>query len=324
MKRRIFGKHLLAGVAGVSLLQSIGCKTDTKGEVGKTAKSESDATDSPFFKLSLAQWSFHKALQGGVMDHLHFAVKAKSLGFEGIEYVSQFFADKVTDISYLAKMNQEAMQNDINQLLIMVDGEGGLALTDKIERLKSVENHRKWLDAAEILGCHSIRVNCFGEGERDAVMAAGVEGLSRLSELGAKKNLNVIVENHGGYSSDGAWLAELMGKVNMENCGTLPDFGNFCVKREGGVQWGAPCVDEYDMYKGVEELMPFAKAVSAKSFDFDDEGNETKIDFYKMLNIVKKAGFNGYIGVEYEGENLGEEEGIVKTRDLLIAAAKKL
>lgn len=329
MKRRIFGKHILGGLAGMSLFPIFACNNENKAKPNQSDKKDQKVKTQkldtgPFFKLSLAQWSFHRALKGGQMDHLQFAAKAKSLGFAGVEYVNQFFSDKVENAAYLEKMNEEASQNDIEQLLIMVDGEGGLAVKDKTERQQSVQNHIKWLNAAKTLGCHSIRVNCFGEGTREEVMEGGIEGLSRLSELAAKKGLNVIVENHGGFSSDGSWLAEVMTKVNMPNCGTLPDFGNFCIRREGGEMWGAPCVEEYDIYKGVKEMMPFAKAVSAKSYDFDAEGSETKIDYKKMLSIVKASGFNGYIGVEYEGENVGEEEGILKTRDLLIKASKDL
>lgn len=327
MKRRIFGKQVLGGLAGFSLFPIFSCQNDNKSKQAFSDKKDDKNTSLhsiPFFKLSLAQWSFHRALKGGQMDHLQFAAKAKSLGFAGVEYVNQFFSDKATDDAYLEKMNQEAQQNNIEQLLIMVDGEGGLAVLDNEERKTSVQNHIKWLDAAKTLGCHSVRVNCFGEGTRQEVMTAGIDGLSRLSDLAAEKGLNVIVENHGGYSSDGSWLAEIMTKVNMPNCGTLPDFGNFCIRREGGEMWGTLCVEEYDIYKGVKEMMPFAKAVSAKSHDFNADGFETKIDYKKMLSIVKAAGFTGYIGVEYEGENLGEEEGIIKTRDLLISASKSL
>jgi len=316
--RRAFNKDLFAlGATGVLGASFFSCKNDQKMEV-KPNNEENEI----FFKLSLAQWSLHKALQAGTLGHLEFAEKAKDLGFEGIEYVSQFFKDKAKDIKYLHEMNVRAKSNGVKQLLIMVDGEGPMASIDSKERNLAIENHKKWIDAASSLACHSIRVNCFGEGSRDEVSKAGIEGLRGLSEIAAKQNINVIVENHGGYSSDGTWMANVIKEVGLSNCGTLPDFGNFCVEREGGKQWGTPCINEYDKYKGVEELMPYAKAVSAKSHDFDKNGNETKIDYKKMLSIVKSHGYKGYIGVEYEGENLGEEEGIIKTRELLVNAAK--
>ncbi len=320
ISRRRFGRDSLiftsATLAGLYLAS---CKNEVNTVVPADLKD-----GKVFFKLSLAQWSFHKALQGGKMDHLEFADKAKALGFDGIEYVNQFFKDKATDNSYLHRMNVRARSAGVEQLIIMVDGEGGLATPDKKGLAMSIENHKKWVDAASTLGCHSIRVNCHGKGTPEEVAAAGVEGLSKLSEIAAKQNVNVIVENHGGYSSDGQWMSSVIEKVNMDNCGTLPDFGNFCVEREGGEMWGTPCIKEYDKYRGVKELLPYAKAVSAKAYDFDEKGMETTIDYKKMLSLVKLAGYKGYIGVEYEGEVLPEEEGIVKTRDLLLAVAKEI
>ncbi|MBK9257541.1 MAG: sugar phosphate isomerase/epimerase [Saprospiraceae bacterium] len=285
-----------------------GCKNTESSN--KPPESESKVN------ISLAQWSFHKALQSGKMDHLEFITKAASLGFEGVEYVNVFFKDKAQDISFLDRMNKLADSSGIQQLLIMVDGEGYLADIDSLKRNEAVQNHFKWVDAAKYLGCHSIRVNAHGEGTIEETMQAAIDGLKKLSEYAATKDINVLVENHGGYSSNGKWLSEVMTKVNMKNCGTLPDFGNFCLKNDPGVE-GNPCIEEYDRYKGVEELMPFAKAVSAKSHEFGENGFETTIDYTKMLSIVKSAGYVGFIGVEYEGKTLDEESGIIATRDLI-------
>lgn len=268
-------------------------------------------------KISLAQWSFHKALFDKSMDHLGFITKAGELGFEGVEYVNQFFKDKAQDTAYLNLMTQTAEKAGVKQLLIMIDGEGYLADLDQTKRDSAVLNHHRWVDAAAYLGCHSIRVNAHGEGTAEEVAAAAVDGLLKLADYAATKNINVIVENHGGYSSNGQWLAGVMSKVNKANCGTLPDFGNFCIKREDGAMWGKPCVEEYDKYKGVEELMPFAKAVSAKSNDFGELGYETNIDYQKMIQIVKDAGYTGFIGVEYEGETLDELSGVIATKKLI-------
>lgn len=265
------------------------------------------------FKISLAQWSFHKALQGGSMSHTDFISKAASLGIYGVEYVSVFFKDHVTDASYLNQMNTIASDNGVTQLLIMVDGEGGLSDTNDKARKKSVDNHLKWIEAAKTLGCHSIRVNAYGESEdRRARHHAAVDGLGSLSTIASTYDINVIVENHGGLSSDGAWLAGVIGEINMSNCGTLPDFGNFCLKHENG-----KCVQEYDRYKGVQELLPFAKAISAKSYDFDEKGREVTIDYGKMMDLVRRSDYRGYIGIEYEGSNLPEEEGVKATKYLL-------
>jgi len=287
---------------------------------------------SPFFKLSLAQWSLHKKIQNGEMSPLDFAQKASELGFEGIEYVNQLYKEelkkdadpKVAMDMLLKTLKEKSETYNVQNVLIMVDGEGHLATLDDAERAETVENHKKWVDAAKYLGCHSIRVNAHGVGTAEEVADAAVKGLSELSDYAAKQGINVLVENHGGYTSNGEWLADVMKRVGKSNCGTLPDFGNFCQTVGYGSINDENCEDPYDIYKGVSELMPFAKAVSAKSYDFDKDGNQPRIDYVKMLGIIKKAGYKGFIGVEYEGSNLEEEEGIMATKKLLLKAAKNL
>lgn len=266
----------------------------------------------PLFKISLAEWSFHKAIFGKKMDHLDFAKTAKTeFGIEGVEYVNQFFKDKAKDEKYLADMKMRAADNGVTSILIMIDGEGDLGAAKEDARTKAVENHYRWVEAAKFLGCHSIRVNARSDAKlsREEQTKLAADGLRRLSEFGAKHDMGVIVENHGGLSSDGAWLAGVMKEVNMKNCGTLPDFGNF-----GG----------YDRYKGVAELMPYAKGVSAKSHDFDAEGNETKTDYRKMMKIVLDAGYHGWVGIEYEGSKLPETEGVAATKKLLETVRKEM
>lgn len=290
----------------------ISCKN-----AGDTNTGDMSNADSTGFQISLAEWSFHKEIFAGKMTHIDFITKSGQLGFTGVEYVNQFFKDKAQDTAYLNQMTQTAATAGVKQVLIMIDGEGYLADMDKKKRDEAIQNHYKWVDAAAYLGCHSIRVNAHGEGTAEQVAEAAVDGLGRLADYAATKNINVIVENHGGYSSDGTWLSGVMAKINKPNCGTLPDFGNFCLKRSDSPDYGSNCLEEYDRYKGVEELMPYAKAVSAKSHDFDAEGNETHTDYMRMLDIVKKAGYRGFIGVEYEGEKMGEEAGIVATKNLI-------
>lgn len=267
------------------------------------------APKDPPFRISLAEWSFHRAiLHEKKMDHLDFAKVAKTeLGIEAVEYVNQMFKDKATDEKYLGEMKKRAEDHGVKSLLIMIDGEGALGDADENARNKAITNHHKWVDAAKFLGCHSIRVNAQSSGSFEEQQKRAADGLSRLSEYAAKHGLNVIVENHGGLSSNGAWLAGAIKMTGMKNCGTLPDFGNFRVSGS----------EEYDRYKGVTELMPFAKAVSAKSHDFDDKGNETHTDYFKMLKIVLDAGYHGFVGIEYEGGKLGEKEGIIATKKLL-------
>jgi L-ribulose-5-phosphate 3-epimerase len=261
------------------------------------------------FKISLAQWSLHKTLFAKKLDNLDFAKAAKEqFGIEAIEYVNQFFKDKAKDEKYLAELKKRGDDLGVKSLLIMCDGEGALGDADEAKRTKAVENHYKWVEAAKFLGCHSIRVNAQSGGTYEEQIERAADGLRRLTEFGEKHGINVIVENHGGNSSNGAWLAAVMKKVDHKMCGTLPDFGNFNIG--GGKQ--------YDRYQGVDELMPFAKAVSAKSHDFDEQGNETKTDYKKMLEIVvKKHNYHGYCGIEYEGSKLSEEDGIKATKKLL-------
>ena len=268
------------------------------------------------FKISLAEWSLHKALKGGKLDNLDFAKTAKEeCGIEAIEYVNQFFMDKAKDQKYLAELNKRAGDLGVKQVLIMCDNEGNLGDPNEAGRTKAVENHYKWAEAAKTLGCHAIRVNARSGGSYEEQIKLAADGLSRLSEFAKGLGLNVLVENHGGLSSNGEWLSSVMKTVDMPNCGTLPDFGNFRVSKD----------EMYDRYKGVDELMNFAKAVSAKSHAFDAEGNETNTDFFKMMDIVvNKHGYHGYVGVEWEGGNPGEIEGIILTRKLLERCAAKL
>lgn len=332
MKKKYAISNAAKVVIILVMLCTYSCKEKAKEKEMNTdtAVQKSDAT--PFFKLSLAQWSINKMIREDGVDPYTFAEKAKSWGFTGLEYVSQLYKEQLEADNYSAavmqdfvdKNNAEAKKYGLTNLLIMIDGQGALASADKNERKKAVENHYKWVDAAAAMGCHSIRVNLQGTMEPEAWVEASVDGLTQLATYAKEKNINIIVENHGGPSSNAAWLASVMQKVNMDNCGTLPDFGNFCIKREDGSYYESKCLEAYDKYKGVAQLMPFAKAVSAKAYDFDENGNETKIDFAAMIKIVKQAGFKGYVGVEYEGSNLSEEEGILATKNLLLKVAKEI
>lgn len=261
------------------------------------------APEKLFFKISLAEWSLHRTLFSKQITNLDFpAIAAKKYGIHAVEYVNQFFKDKAEDKAYLKDLLQRTKDHGVTNVLIMIDGEGELGSTNDEERKKAVENHYKWVEAAKFLGCHSIRVNAAGKGSAEEVKTAAIDGLGRLSDFAGKMNINVIVENHGGHSSNADWLTSVMKTVNHKNLGTLPDFGNFY---------------EYDRYKGTEEMMPFAKGVSAKSFDFDSSGSEKTIDYRRMLQIVKEAGYRGYVGIEYEGQNISEDAGIKATKLLL-------
>ena len=294
---------------------------------------EAEKAVEPFFKLSLAQWSLHKAIRDDkTLSNLDFAKKAKELGFEGVEYVSQLYKleegnEQASLDSLVAELKKRSNEHGIQNVLIMIDHEGDLSVSDKAARDEAIRRHSMWVDAAAELGCSSVRVNLFGgEAEKDPKVwhENSVDGMGRLAEYAATKNINVIVENHGGLSSDAGKVVEVIKAINLPNCGTLPDFGNFCVKRDSGERWGGECIEQYDIYKGTEELMPYAKGVSAKAYDFDSLGHETTIDYAKMMNIIKDSGFKGFIGVEYEGNNLGEEEGILATKALLLKTAEEI
>jgi L-ribulose-5-phosphate 3-epimerase len=290
-KRRDFLKHFVGLAAGLGL----GSAALSLGADDKKKK--------PLFLISLAQWSLHRAFFAKKLDPLDFAVLAKKdYGIDAVEYVNQFYKGKAKDKEFAAELKKRADDNGVKSVLIMCDGEGALGDPDEKKRQQAVENHYKWVELAKFLGCHSIRVNAHSQGTPQEQMDRVADGLRKLTEFGAKHEINVIVENHGGLSSNGEWLAGVMRKVDHPRCGTLPDFGNF---------------GTFDRYEGVKLMMPFAKGVSAKSHDFDDKGNETHTDYRRMMKIVLDAGYHGRVGIEYEGGKLSEPDGIRATKKLL-------
>ncbi|WP_149303445.1 sugar phosphate isomerase/epimerase family protein [Pareuzebyella sediminis] len=306
--RRRFIKQATLGATALSV-----ASTSAFYEMSKTSLSLPSN-----LKISLAQWSFHRALEKGEMNASDFAHIAKqNFGVHAVEYVNQFYTEKANNEKYWAEMKKRADDEEVTSLLIMVDEEGDLGSPDPLERIKSVENHYKWIHAAKILGCHSIRVNAFGEGDRASLKTSLIDGLGRLASYGAKENINILIENHGLHTSDAKFVVSIIEQVGNPYLGTLPDFGNWCLATKWGSTQNNTCSQVYDRYQGVSEFLPFAKGVSAKSYDFDLNGNETIINYHKMLKIVKDSGFNGYIGIEYEGEAISEPEGIWATKKLI-------
>ena len=295
------------------------------------------AAAEPLFRISLAQWSLHRAFYGGDpgetigwdrfeqvlhtedyrsvimagdVDPLDFPVIARrDFGLEGVEYTNTMYFDKARDQGYLAELKKRADDNGVRNVLIMCDAEGELGDPAELSRLKAVENHFKWVDAAKFLGCHSIRVNASSDSSlpADEQQRLAADGVRRLCEYADPLGIDIILENHGGLSSDAMWLGGVIRLADHPRAGTLPDFGNFLIE-EGR---------EYDRYQGVGELMPFAKGVSAKTYDFDESGNETSIDFMRMMTVVLDAGYRGFVGIEYEGTRLSEPEGIRASKSLL-------
>ena len=357
MQRRMFIRQsavLSAGLGSAAVgLGSVGCNgSSSSSATDAEATTGSDDAAPPLFKLSLAEWSFHNALfnpellklswsefdnklkndfdfvvANSQMKHLDFPAKAAEMGFEGVEFVNTFFFNKAKDIAYLDELKQRCADAGVQPLIIMCDAEGELGNPDEAARIEAVENHYPWVDAAHYLGCHSIRVNAQSQGSYEEQQQHAADGLRRLAEYAARQDINVLVENHGGLSSHGEWLVGLMKMVNHPRIGTLPDFGNFCIEREAPSSENPQsngCLTMYDRYQGVTELMPYAKAVSAKTYTFDEKGQEIETDYEKMMKIVLNSGYRGFVGVEYEGSELSEEEGVKATKQLLEQVRKKL
>lgn len=321
MKRRIFIRQSAALSLGMGLT-TFACHTSSQKNNENTEETADTATAagvSPLFKISLAEWSIHKAIFDGTITNMEFPAYARKLGIEAVEYVNQCFMDKAKDQPYLTELKNTCDSEGITNVLIMCDNEGELGDPNEQARMQAVENHYKWADAAKFLGCHSIRVNARSEGSYEEQQKLAADGLRKLAEYGDNIGINVIVENHGGLSSNGEWLAGVMEMVSHPRAGTLPDFGNFCI-----VPGESGCREEYDRYQGVREMMPYAKGVSAKAMAFDAEGNAVHTDYIKMMKIVLDAGYRGYVGIEYEGEGLSEEEGIIATKKLLEQVREEL
>lgn len=306
MKRRKFNKIVSSLSSGIILSNGYSCSN-----LNKVDK----------YGISLAQWSLHKMIKiDKTLNPIDFAQKSKELGYDAIEYVSTLYRpilEKMSIKEMTKKLINKSKEHDVKNLLIMVDDEGNLSSSNLSEIKEAIDKHKRWIEMASKLECHSVRVNLEGEDQLDKWKDNSIKGLSLLSEFASNYNVNIIVENHGGNSSIGKELAELIKNVNLDNCGTLPDFGNFCIKRKNGSLYDGPCDIEYDKYEGMRDLMPYAKAVSAKSYDFDPFGNETTIDFKKMMDIVDEFNYNGYLGIEYEGNNHSEINGIELTKKLI-------
>lgn len=333
---------LLSGLMLMALASIIlvSCKSGTAQSKDIDVKLADATEESSDFEISLAQWSLHKTFFGGPItdwmefgrllmedpdallkgpDPMDFPKMAASYGIKTIELVNTFYFSKANDMAYWEEFKSKCDEAGVKVGLIMCDALGNLGDADPELRAQTVKNHHAWVDVAKYLGAKTIRVNAAGDGAPEEVAANAADGLSKLGEYGASQGISIVVENHGGYSSDGKWLSGLMEKVNMDNVGTLPDFGNFCIERgpDG-------CLNQYDTYLGMKEIMPYAKGVSAKANEFHTDGYEVDKDFHRLMKIVKEAGFTGYVGIEYEGSTLTEDEGIKTTKALLEKVFKEI
>lgn len=286
--------------------------------LGVLAAELPDSETGKELRISLAQWSLHRTLETGGLKAENFPrIARETFGIGAVEYVNDFYRGFMGKPALWKQLRQQADSEGVKSLLIMVDKEGNLGASDAKERLVAVLRHSMWLEDAKYLGCHSIRVNAFGSGTRPVLKNALVDGLGRLAEIGADKRINILVENHGYHTSDAAFIVDIIREVDNPYLGTLPDFGNWCLSREWGSTQGGTCTESYDPVKGVSEFLPYAKGVSAKSYDFDDQGNETLLPYRALLQKVKDSGFTGHIGIEYEGNRLSEPEGIRATKNLI-------
>ena len=307
---RELGRRELLAALGIGS-RALATRTSAQDAAKPAAAPTPAPSPGTSWKLSLGAWSFHRAIRSGELAHEDLAKRARSLGFAGLDHVSTFLADQVAKEGHLAELAKRARDEGIANVCILVDGEGDLADRDRVTRKAAVEAHLKWLDAAAALGCESIRVNLAGSGTPEERGEAAVESLRELSLWVRPPVLRVLVENHGGLSSDASWLSAVMRRGHRSpefgKVGTLPDFGNWTIG-EGRT---------YDRYRGVSELMPWAGHVSAKSHEFDAQGNETSTDYRRMLRILRDARYERWIEVEYEGDRLSEEEGVRATKRLV-------
>jgi len=300
MKRRTFIRSSLMGAGALAASPLLAHGTREKA-----------------LQISLAQWSLHRSFNKGDLDPVDFAsIAMEKYNIDAVEYVNGLYPGKGKDENFWSQMKTRSDDAGVKNLVMMVDDEGELGAASEKKRLQAVENHYKWVHAAKLLGCHTVRVNAFGDSDREIYRMAIMDGMSRLADYASGVDMNIVIENHGLFSSDGALIAGIIKEVNRPNFGSFPDFGNWCLSAKWGTTQGE-CDKVYDRYKGVAELLPYAKAVSAKSYNFDEQGEDRKIDYYKMMKIVKESDYKGYIGIEYEGTEKSEHEGILITKELM-------
>ena len=264
------------------------------------------------FKISIAAWSVHREVRSGklkLIDACRFL--REEYDVDGFELVNTLL--EVPTAEYVRKFRAEAQRFHLAIPLIMCDGEGDFGSVDPDERRRAVRYHTKWMYVASDLGCHSIRVNWRGapEGaEKDPALVLAftersIDAYAEMARIGGENGLNVIIENPGGISSPPEMLLGLIKAVNSPRFGTLPDWGGF--------------PDDVDRYDAVDKMMPYAKGVSAKCYDFGPDGRETKIDFERMVQIcVDKHGYHSFLGIEFEGDRLTERQGMRAAKDLLV------
>jgi sugar phosphate isomerase/epimerase len=293
------------------------CSTSCKNGNNQPAVDTNQVNQENRFKISLAQWSYHTQLNDGGMSNFEFIEKASELGFQGVEFVNQFFSNKIDDHSYLDSLKSKSHELGLENVLLMVDGAGNLGSSDKDSRDSAIIKHKRWIDASVSLGCPSMRINAYGDSNRDSCLNYASESISTIADYANEKGIRILIENHGSHSNDADWLKSLLIRLADKNVKCNLDFDNWCIEREGGNLWGTKCVNRYNAYEGMETLIPFAHGISVKAFQFDDNGEETKIDYKRMSEIIKKSDFDGYLGIEYEGDFENSDKGVLLTKALV-------
>jgi L-ribulose-5-phosphate 3-epimerase len=240
--------------------------------------------------ISLAAWSLNRSFfvaQKWKLLDLPRIVRTE-FDINGIELVNQFFENPM--MRYLRELKANAAKFGVTFVLIMVDGEGDMIAPDKNERMQAAIAHRKWVDIAHYLGCHAIRCNLGGstrdtswKTDKDMVSRA-TESCGNLLEYAKGADLNVVLENHGGASSDADIMVSLMKAINHPNIGTLPDFGNV-----------NPGDDHADVLR---KIAPYAKGISVKASWRPDGTHNPAWDLEKMIRICQEAGYHGFWGIE--------------------------
>ena len=260
------------------------------------------------FQIGIQEYTFHRWIGSGKLDHLDYPALAKDkLGITHIEYWNRPFKEKHTDKKYVGELVKRTTGEGMKNVLILVDAKNQLDSKDAQARSQAVDEHKGWVDCAAQLGCDAIRVNCRSGGNRDENLENAAMGLGALCDYAKETGVKIVIEPHGGNSQDPDWLLAAMKKINKPNAGLLPDFNNF---------------GRYNRYDGVIKSLPYAPAVCAKALRFDDKGNETNTDFYKMIKIIYDSSYSGVISIEFEGHRVDPIEGSLKTKALIQKALK--
>jgi len=264
--------------------------------------------------IALAGWSIHRRFRREhdplkLLDYPGLAVEEFEIN--KIELNSPFFlyenqAQQATSPvagSYLKQLKAAADAACVQIVGIAVDGHGNLGSVDPAERKQAIENHRKWFDICQVLGCGAFRANSGGHGNQSTAeeIKASTESFAQLAKWAEAAGINILMENHWGISVNPDTMVQIITAVSSRNFGALADFGNF--------------PDEYRL-EGLRKIAPHTKFVHAKFLEFDADGEDRRINGRACIEIFKKANYRGLFGIEFEGKG-DDHEGVVRSKALL-------